>query len=92
MSGHGGRGGAGQGPEEHRPASSEEILGVLGSVDAAMVVDIQRTGASALEVLEAFARFQADDAVGPATHRPASPRVAQVIDILEAADTGPEPE
>jgi hypothetical protein len=71
-------------------ASSEEITGILGPVDETLIVEIQRTGASAAEVLEAFARLEEDDAVGPIAHRPAEAKVVEVMAILQAAELGPD--
>jgi hypothetical protein len=73
-----------------QPATSAEIIGILGPIDATMLVDIQRTGASAAEVLEAFTALGQDDAVGPAVQRAPSPRAVEVMTILEAAEPGPE--
>jgi hypothetical protein len=72
-----------------RPASREEIVGILGAVDEVLLVDIQRTGASAAEVLEAFTRLEEDDAVGKAARRGADATVTAVMAILEAAELGP---
>lgn len=73
------------------PATAEEIREVLGSVDPNLLMDIQRTGASAGEVLEAFMRLQADDAVGSEARRSPGPKVAEVMAILEASEIEPEP-
>jgi hypothetical protein len=73
-----------------RPASGDEIIGILGPVDEVLLVEIQRTGASAAEVLEAFARREEDDAVGPVARRGPGAKVAEVMAILEAAELGPE--
>ena len=73
-----------------RPATSEEIIGILGPVDEVLLVDIQRTGASSAEVLEAFTRLEEDDAVGRVARRAADPKVTAVMAILEAAELGPE--
>jgi hypothetical protein len=79
-----------QGEAAPQPATAAEITGILGPVDETMLVEIQRTGASAAEVLEAFARFEEDDAVGPVARRAASARVVEIMAILQAAETGPE--
>ena len=73
-----------------RPASSDEIIGILGPLDEVLLVEIQRTGASAAEVLEAFARLEEDDAVGPVAQRAAGEKVIEVMAILQAAELGPE--
>jgi hypothetical protein len=73
-----------------QPATAAEITGILGPVDETILVEIQRTGASAAEVLEAFTRLEEDDAVGPVVRHGAGTRVVEVMAIIEAADTGPE--
>ena len=77
----------GAGPQ---PATAAEITGILGPVDETMLVEIQRTGASAAEVLEAFARLEEDDAVGPVARRAATAKVVEVMAVLQAAEIGPE--
>jgi hypothetical protein len=72
------------------PASAAELTAILGPTDETLLVEIQRTGASAAEVLEAFARLEEDDAVGPVARRPASPRVVEVMAILDAAKLDPD--
>ena len=79
-----------KGGDAPQPATAAEITGILGPVDETMLVEIQRTGASAAEVLEAFARLEEDDAVGPVARRAASVKVVEVMAILQAAETGPE--
>lgn len=73
-----------------RPATAAEITEILGPMDETLLVEIQRTGASPAEVLEAFIRLEDDDAVGPVVRRPATTRVVAVIAILDAARLGPE--
>jgi hypothetical protein len=85
MSGH--RQGGGAAPQS---ATVAEITGILGPVDETTLVEIQRTGATAAEVLEAFTRFEADDAVGPVARRAATAKVVEVMAILQATETGPE--
>lgn len=67
-------------------ATAAEIIGILGPIDGTVLVDIQRSGASAGEVLEAFTRLEADDAVT----RAADAKVVEVMAILQAAEIGPE--
>lgn len=71
-------------------ATAAEITQILGPIDEPILVAIQRTGASAAEVLEAFTRLEEDDAVGPVARRGAEARVVEVMAIIEAADAGPE--
>lgn len=79
------------GTAEH-PASAAEIKAILGPVDEILLAEIQRVGASAAEVLEAFARLEEDDAVGPVARRPVTARVVAVMTILDAAKLGPDPD
>lgn len=65
-------------------ATAAEITAILGPIDAAVLADIQRSGASAAEVLEAFTRLEGDDAVGPVVRRGISAKVAEIMAILEA--------
>jgi hypothetical protein len=71
-------------------ASAAEIRAILGPIDDTLLVEIQRTGASAAEVLEAFTRLEEDDAVGPVAKRPANATVVEVMALLDAAKPGPE--
>mgnify|MGYP001123127211 CR=1 FL=1 len=76
--------------EQNAAATASEITVILGPTDEVVIADILRTGASAAEVQEAFARLEADDAVGPAARRSPSARVVEVMAILEAAQMAPE--
>ncbi|GGG45394.1 hypothetical protein GCM10010964_35980 [Caldovatus sediminis] len=76
--------------EQHAAATASEIAAILGPTDEVVIADILRTGASAAEVQEAFARLEADDAVGRSARRGASARVVEVMAILEAAQIRPE--
>lgn len=71
-------------------ATGAEITAILGPVDPTLLVEIQRSGATAAEVLEAFTRLGADDAVGPVAKRAAGARVQEVMALLEAAELRPE--
>ena len=71
-------------------ASAAEIRAILGPIGDTTLIEIQRTGASAAEVLEAFTRLEEDDAVGPVARRPANATVVEVMAILDAAKLGPE--
>lgn len=71
-------------------ASAAEIRAILGPIDETLLIEIQRTGASAAEVLEAFTRLEEDDAVGKVARRPATATVVEVMAILDAAKLGPE--
>ncbi len=71
-------------------ATGAEITAILGAVDPTLLVEIQRSGATAAEVLEAFTRLSTDDAVGPVAQRAAGARVQEVMALLEAAEMLPE--
>lgn len=71
-----------------QPATAAELAAILGPIDETLLVEIQRTGASAAEVLEAFTRLEEDDAVGPVARRPATTTVVAVMTILDAARLG----
>ena len=71
-------------------ATAAELVKILGPVDQVLIADIQRTGATAAEVLEAFTRLEGDDAVGKEARRSTTARVAEVMGILQAAEIGPE--
>lgn len=70
--------------------SAAELRAILGPIDETLLVEIQRTGATAAEVLEAFTRLEEDDAVGPVAQRPATATVVEVMALLDAARLGPE--
>ncbi|WP_408914178.1 hypothetical protein [Brucella pseudogrignonensis] len=64
----------------------QEIIAVLGSTDEVLAAELTATGASAAELAEAWAWLNADEALVNEGRRPPSGRVADLIDILEAAD------
>ncbi len=64
--------------------TAAEITAILGPIDPSVLADIQRSGASAAEILEAFTRLENDEAVGPVAQRGVSAKVAEVMAILEA--------
>lgn len=71
-------------------ATAEEISAILGPIDETLLIEVRRTGASAAEVLEAFARLEEDDAVGPVARRAPAAKVVEVMAVLEAAEMGPD--
>ncbi len=71
-------------------ATATEIIAILGPTDEIVLTNILRTGASAADVQEAFVRLSADDAIGADAQRGAGARVVEVMEILEAAEIGPE--
>ncbi|NKX17244.1 hypothetical protein [Brucella pseudogrignonensis] len=64
----------------------QEIIAVLGSTDEVLAAELTATGASAAELAEALAWLNADEALVNEGRRPPSGKVADLIDILEAAD------
>ena len=50
--------------DSKHPATAEDIVGVLGHVEDAVLLEILETGANAAEVLEAFTWMNADDQIG----------------------------
>ena len=65
------------------PATAAEIVGILGPVDDALVVDILNTGATAAEVLEAFTWANADDQIGTEIEHGPRGAVIRVYEILK---------
>jgi hypoxanthine phosphoribosyltransferase len=76
------------------PATSAEIIHLIGEVDALVIDNILDTRASFAEVAEALASIEDEEAYGDLRHLPSSPRVAEVRAILEdvVLDEPPEPE
>ena len=69
--------------DKRHPATAAEIVGILGPVDDALVVDILNTGATAAEVLEAFTWANADDQIGTETEHGPRGAVIRVYEILK---------
>lgn len=78
-------------PAEHKrqAATADDVREIVGPLDDQVVARIVATGASAAEVLEAHTWMNADDYLGE-LEKHKSPKVQQVIEILEAEL--PEPE
>lgn len=74
---------------QRQPASADDVREIVGPLDDQVVARIVATGASAAEVLEAHTWMNADDYLGE-LEKHKSPKVQQVIEILEAEL--PEPE
>jgi hypothetical protein len=74
-----------------KPASAAEIRRMIGDVDDAVVNNIERSGASAAQVLEAVQWFRGGGGLeDEAGHEPHA-TVRAVYDILQAAEAD-EPE
>ena len=69
--------------DKRHPATAGEIVGILGPIDDALMVDILNTGATASEVLEAFTWANADDPIGTETERGPRGAVIRVYEILK---------
>lgn len=71
-------------------ATAAEIREIVGSLDDAVVLRIEDTGATAAEVLEAFTWFTADDQLGTELERGPRRAALRVYEILRAEE--PEPD
>jgi len=73
-----------------QPATASEIAEIVGPLDAAAMLEILQTSATAAEVLEAFTWVNADDQIGTETEHAPRGAVARVCEILERLQ--PEPD
>lgn len=64
--------------------TQEEIVSVLGPTDETLVADILSTGASFEELREAWAWLNGDEALMGEGRPLPGPRVAELIDLLDA--------
>jgi len=68
------------------PMTREQIVSVLGPTDETLIADILSTGASFEELREAWVWLNEDEALmGEGRPLPGT-RVAELIDLLDAAD------
>jgi|1186.fasta_scaffold277742_1 hypothetical protein len=65
--------------------TADDVRAVLGPVDDSLVAEVLATGASREELVEAYAWITNDEAPMNVGRPLASGRVAQLIDVLEAA-------
>ena len=72
------------------PASAAHIRAIVGNLEDDLVAEIIRLDATEAEILEAFTRLNADDAVTGETARAARGNVAAICEILERAEDEPE--
>jgi hypothetical protein len=72
------------------PATAVEIREIVGAIDDAVLLRIEETGATAAEVLEAFAWLTSDDQIGTELERGPRSTVLQVYDILRADEAEPD--
>jgi hypothetical protein len=66
-----------------RPATTAEIIEIVGPLDDAVLMRIVETEATAAEVLEAFTWTTADDQIGTELERRPRGAVARVYEILK---------
>lgn len=67
-----------------KPASGHDIRRVLGPVDDEVVVAVRGTGASLVEVAQAFEWLNADDFMSHSLHHTMNLKIRQVYEILHA--------
>jgi 4a-hydroxytetrahydrobiopterin dehydratase len=67
-------------------ANASEIARIVGPLPDSVIAAVLETGATASEVLEAYAWLTADDQLGEELQRQPNGRVAQVYDILAAEE------
>jgi hypothetical protein len=65
-----------------KPATTEEIRQILGSIDDEQLMSILATSATAAEVMEAFEWFSGDDRLGTDLEHTRRGRVGAVYEIL----------
>jgi hypothetical protein len=73
-----------------RPATAREITAIVGPLDDTVLLQIEETGATAAEVLEAFTWANADDQIGTELERGPRGAVERVYEILKTEE--PEPD
>jgi hypothetical protein len=73
-----------------RPATTHEIIEIVGSLDDAVLMRILATRATAAEVLEAITWADADDQIGTELERGPRGAVERVYEILKSEE--PEPD
>jgi hypothetical protein len=76
--------------QNSRPATSAEIIEIIGPLDDAVLLRIVETGATPAEVLEAFTWATADDQIGTELEHGPRGAVAQVYDVLKREEPGPD--
>ena len=69
--------------DSKHPATATDIIGILGPVEEALLLEILETGATATEVLEAFTWMNADDQIGTELERGPRGAVIRVYEILK---------
>ncbi len=69
--------------DSKHPATAGDIVGILGPLEDALLMEILETGATAAEVLEAFTWMNADDQIGTELGRGPRGAVIRVYEILK---------
>lgn len=70
-------------PGAEHPASTPELIDLLGAVEPITLDRLLATGATIAEVAEAVSAIEDEQAFGEVHHSPSTPRVAEVQAILE---------
>lgn len=65
------------------PAKAEDVQRVIGEVDPVICERILATGATADEIAEAVRELEDERGFGETHHVPSSPRVTEVVSILD---------
>lgn len=68
----------------------EDITAILGPVDEVLIAEINRTGATAEELAEAWAWVGADEALINEGRPLPSGRIAELVALLEASELDPD--
>jgi hypothetical protein len=76
--------------ETPRPASTAEVIEIVGPLDDAVLVRIVATEATAAEVIETHSWATGDNQIGTELQRSPRGRVARVYEILKEEE--PEPD
>jgi hypothetical protein len=69
--------------DSKHPATAADIVGILGPLEEALLLEILKTGATAAEVLEAFTWMNDDDQIGTELERGPRGAVTRVYEILK---------
>jgi len=75
---------------ETQPATRQEIIDIVGSLDDAVLLEILRAGATAADVLEAFTWVNANDQIATEIERGPRGAVLQVCEIMQQEEPGPD--
>jgi hypothetical protein len=78
--------------QTRRPATADEIIEITGPLEDGVLMRIIETGATASDVIEAFAWSVADDEIGAELEHGPRGVVGRVYDILKREEPEPEEE